>query len=114
MPTKTVIRNSSGARRQPVKASRLSARVLKKEKIHRSKSAAKPKLGNNLSKVDAPARRAVVHVAVATRPPVVDERHAAAVRTFEAGLHLEQRQNFRKAGEIFRKLVSTAPADIAD
>jgi tetratricopeptide (TPR) repeat protein len=114
MPNKTVIRNSSGARRQPVKASRLSARVSKKESNHRSKFAAKPKLGNNLSKIKAPAGRVVAPPAVAVRPPVVDERHAAAVRTFEAGLHLEQRQNFRKAGEIFKKLVSTAPADIAD
>jgi tetratricopeptide (TPR) repeat protein len=51
---------------------------------------------------------------VAVRAPVVDERHAAAVRSFEAGLHLEQRQNFKKAREIFEKLVATAPADIAD
>lgn len=51
---------------------------------------------------------------VAARPVVVDEKHAAAVRNFEAGLHLEQRQNFKKAREIFEKLVATAPADIAD
>jgi len=56
----------------------------------------------------APAQRVVA------RTPVVDERHAAAVRSFEAGLHLEQRRNFQKAREIFEKLVSTAPADIAD
>jgi tetratricopeptide (TPR) repeat protein len=114
MPTKTVRRNSGGTRRQVEKGLRLSGRVSKKESNHRSKFTAKPKSGNNLSKIKAPAGRVVAHPAVVVRPPVVDERHAAAVRTFEAGLHLEQRQNFRKAGEIFKKLVSTAPADIAD
>ncbi|HUI43142.1 MAG TPA: tetratricopeptide repeat protein [Terriglobia bacterium] len=44
----------------------------------------------------------------------IDEKHAAAVRNFEAGLQFEQRQNYRKAREIFQKLVTTAPAEIAD
>jgi tetratricopeptide (TPR) repeat protein len=44
----------------------------------------------------------------------VDERHVAAVRLFETGLQQEQRQNYRKAREIFEKLVATAPADVAD
>jgi len=44
----------------------------------------------------------------------VDERHVAAVRNFELGLQQEQRQNYRKAREIFEKLVATAPADVAD
>jgi len=44
----------------------------------------------------------------------VDEKHAAAVRNFEVGLHFEQRQNYRKARQVFEKLVNTAPADVAD
>ena len=44
----------------------------------------------------------------------VDETHVAAVRSFEAGLQLEQRQNYRKAREIFKKLVAEGPADVAD
>ncbi|HXJ95864.1 MAG TPA: tetratricopeptide repeat protein [Terriglobia bacterium] len=63
---------------------------------------------SKLKKVKTSAARVVV------RAPVIDERHAAAVRNFEAALHLEQRQNFKKAREIFEKLVATAPADIAD
>jgi tetratricopeptide (TPR) repeat protein len=108
MPTKTVKRNSSGARRQPVKASHLSGRVSKPKSNHHPVLKAKPLPGSKLPKVQAPAERVV------PRAPVVDEKHAAAVRSFEAGLHLEQRRNFQKAREIFEKLVSTAPADIAD
>jgi tetratricopeptide (TPR) repeat protein len=44
----------------------------------------------------------------------VDEKHIAAVHLFELGLQQEQRQNYRKAREIFQKLVATAPADVAD
>jgi len=44
----------------------------------------------------------------------VDEKHVAAVRSFELGLQQERRQNYRKAREIFEKLVGTAPADVAD
>lgn len=38
----------------------------------------------------------------------------AAVRNFAAGLQLEQRQNYRKARDIFEKLVAGGPADVAD
>jgi tetratricopeptide (TPR) repeat protein len=44
----------------------------------------------------------------------IDEKHVAAVHTFELGLQQEQRQNYRKAREIFEKLVATAPPDVAD
>ncbi len=44
----------------------------------------------------------------------VDEKHVAAVRSFEAGLQFEQHQNYRKAREIFEKLVAEGPADVAD
>ena len=44
----------------------------------------------------------------------VDERHVAAVRNFETGLQLEQRQDYRKARDIFEKLVAGGPADVAD
>jgi tetratricopeptide (TPR) repeat protein len=44
----------------------------------------------------------------------VDEKHVAAVRSFEAGLQLERRQNYRKARDIFEKLVAAGPADVAD
>src|SRR5215469_5129037 len=108
MPNKTVKRNSSEARRSAT-VSRQSGRVSKTKSNHHSRLTAKPLRPIKLNKTQAPTER------VAARPPVVvDERHAAAVRNFEAGLHLEQRQNFRKAREIFEKLVATAPADIAD
>lgn len=44
----------------------------------------------------------------------VDEKHVAAVKNFEAGLDLERRQNYRKAREVFERLVVTGPADVAD
>lgn len=44
----------------------------------------------------------------------VDEKHVAAIRNFEAGLQLAQRQNYRKAQEIFKRLVAEGPADVAD
>ena len=114
MSTKTVKRNSGGARRTAAKVSRLSGGAAKAGSNHHSSLKAKPlsagklKSSAKLKKGQASAAR------VAVRAPVVDEKHAAAVRSFEAGLHLEQRQNFKKAREIFEKLVATAPADIAD
>ncbi len=120
MPNKTVKRNSSGARRAVAKPSRLLGRVSKTKSNHRSKLTAKPLPASKL-RVGGKSRPApklqkvqTSAVRVVPREPVVDERHAAAVRSFEAGLHLEQRQNFKKAREIFEKLVATAPADIAD
>lgn len=56
---------------------------------------------------------ASVHVAKRALMPV-DEKHVAAVKSFEAGLDLERRQNYRKAREVFEKLVATGPADVAD
>jgi tetratricopeptide (TPR) repeat protein len=47
-------------------------------------------------------------------PMPVDERHVEAVRSFEAGLQLERRQNYRKARETFERLVAAGPADVAD
>ena len=44
----------------------------------------------------------------------VDEKQVAAIRNFEAGLGFERRQNYRKAREIFEKVVATAPLAIAD
>jgi tetratricopeptide (TPR) repeat protein len=114
MPTKSVKRNSSGASRAAAKSSRLSGGAAKARSNHHSRVKVKALASNKLkpsakqSKVQTSAARAAV------RAPVVDERHAAAVRSFETGLHLEQRQNFKKAREIFEKLVATAPADIAD
>jgi tetratricopeptide (TPR) repeat protein len=50
----------------------------------------------------------------ARQPIPVDEKHVAAVHLFEQALQQEQRQNYRKAREIFEKLAATAPADVAD
>jgi tetratricopeptide (TPR) repeat protein len=59
--------------------------------------------------------RIVTKRGVAPKPQMpVDEKHVAAVRNFELGLHHEQRQNYRKAREVFEKLVAAAPADVAD
>ena len=59
--------------------------------------------------------RPVAAKSVALKPQMpVDEKHAAAVRSFELGLQLEQRQNYRKAREVFDRLASTAPSDVAD
>ena len=114
MPTKTVKRSSSGTRRASAKVSRLSGGAAKAGSNHHARLKAKPLSASKL-KPSAKLKKGQTSVARAVvRAPVVDEKHAAAVRSFEAGLHLEQRQNFKKAREIFEKLVATAPADIAD
>lgn len=114
MSTKIVKRNSSGARRSVAKSSRLSGVAAKTRSNHHSQLKAKPLRSSKL-KPSAKVKKVATSAArVAVRAPVVDERHAAAVRGFEAGLQLEQRQNFKKAREIFEKLVATAPSDIAD
>ncbi|HEV2426570.1 MAG TPA: tetratricopeptide repeat protein [Terriglobia bacterium] len=59
------------------------------------------------------SRAASVRV-VKRAPMPVDEKHVAAVKGFEAGLDLERRQNYRKARDVFEKLVATGPADVAD
>ncbi len=52
--------------------------------------------------------------AIKRREMPVDKNHVAAVRSFEMGLQLERRQNYRKARDIFEKLVAEGPADVAD
>ena len=44
---------------------------------------------------------------------MVDEKHEAAVRNFEHAMRYLERQNYRRAREIFEKLVGTAPVDVA-
>ena len=63
---------------------------------------------------DVAGLKAVVAKPLIKREMPVDERHVAAVHNFELGLQQEQRQNYRKAREIFEKLVAIAPADVAD
>ncbi len=50
-----------------------------------------------------------------TKPkPVTDHRTEAALRNFEAGVRYLQKQNYEKAKEIFEKLVTGAPPELAD
>jgi len=94
-----------------VKTTKSSGKILKARRNHQP--------GSNSRSGDI-ARNAGAQARIAAgRPPIkkkmpVDEKHVAAVRTFELGLQQEQRQNYRKAREIFAKLMATAPADVAD
>lgn len=109
MTTKRLKPNSGNASRaKAAKRGPSSGRVSVSNGNHRPASALKPLSGNGLSSVHIAGRR--------TRPAQmpVDEKHVAAVRNFETGLQFEQRQNYRKAREVFEKLAAAAPADIAD
>lgn len=108
MPTKTPKRNSVRARRAAAtKRARVSEKGTRRGKVNGA--------GNFKSLISGKLAGSGASVRVARRAPMpVDEKHVAAVKSFEAGLELERRQNYRKAREIFEKLVATGPADVAD
>ena len=90
MPTKTVKRNSSEARRTAAKPSRSTGAAAKARSNHHSRLKAKPLSSSKLKNSAKPNKVKSSAARVVVRPPVIDEKHAAAVRNFEAGLHLEQ------------------------
>lgn len=93
-------RRTAGSNHRPRLGSRQAANSLS------SKRLTKPGNGK-LLRVAGPGR-------VQPKLPVIDEKHAAAIRSFEVALHHEHRHNYRKAREVYQKLVATGPADIAD
>jgi len=103
MPTKT--------KRTPARASRAVA--TKRTRASENGARSGRRVTGNLRSGKATIPTASAHFA--KRLPIpVDEKHVAAVKSFEAGLGLERRQNYRKAREVFEKLVATGPADVAD
>lgn len=105
MPTKTkrtVSHHSSG-----VKTAKSSGKGTPSN--HKPAGTAKSKAASSLV-----APKSIAAKPLTKKEMPVDERHVAAVHNFELGLQQEQRQNFRKAREIFEKLAATAPADVAD
>lgn len=57
--------------------------------------------------------RPQTRTAPAQRRLVVDEKHLASVRNFEAGLRYLQRENYQRARDVFEKLIATARSDVA-
>jgi tetratricopeptide (TPR) repeat protein len=109
MATKTLKNNLGHARRStPAKRARVLGTVpgssRKLDRKTHGKHLISQSLSGTASRQKAPRRPAIP----------VDERHVAAVQSFEAGLQLEQRQNYRKARDVFEKLVAAGPADVAD
>lgn len=104
MATKT--KKAIGHRPAGAGTAKSSGKVLKAQSDHKPGAEAKSKI--------ATSRFETRSKLVQKQEMPVDEKHVAAVHTFELGLQQEQRQNYRKAGEIFEKLVATAPADVAD
>lgn len=83
-----------------------SGKVLKTQSNHKPGAAAKSRV--------ATSRFETRSEIVQKQEMPVDEKHVAAVHNFELGLQQEQKQNYRKACEIFEKLGATAPSDVAD
>jgi tetratricopeptide (TPR) repeat protein len=110
MPTRTVKKNT--ARNRPSVAVKRTSVSGSGRRVSRGPEA---KAARDVKTVIASrlASAAMAHALKREQMPV-DEKHVAAVRSFEAGLQLERRQNYRKALEIFKKLVAEGPADVAD
>jgi len=111
MPTRTVKKTSGRARRAvAVKRTSVSGSGRRVNRGRETKAAPKAKTGIASRLATAGA---MAHALKRQQMPV-DEKHVAAIRNFEAGLQLAQRQNYRKAQEIFKRLVAEGPADVAD
>lgn len=108
MATKT---NKAVGHRAGAGTAKSSGKVLKAQSNHKPGAAAKSKAAT--SRFETPSK-VIVGKPFQKQEMPVDEKHVAAVHSFELGLQQEQKQNYRKAGEIFEKLVATAPADVAD
>jgi tetratricopeptide (TPR) repeat protein len=109
MATKT--KGTAARQSSRAKTGKSSGRTLKAGSNHKPAAHAKSNHGSKMTG----ARTATTAVKPLKKQEMpVDERHVAAVRLFEQGLQQEQRQNYRKAREIFGKLVATAPAAVAD
>ena len=108
MATKT--KKTAGHRSDGIKTAKSSGTNMKTQSNHRSATDGKSGIAMPIF-----GRSKIVAVkALKKHEMPVDEKHVAAVHNFELGLQQEQRQNYRKAREIFEKLVATAPADVAD
>lgn len=105
------VRKISGGRPKARAAVRSGGSVGRKDRSnHQPSRSSKPHSAKRLAPRQGGSKQAA-------RPRVlvvVDERHAAAVRSFETALSSEHRQNYRKAKGIFEKLVATAPLDVAE
>jgi tetratricopeptide (TPR) repeat protein len=108
MTTKRPKNRSTRVRRASTKRGASSGRAAHRSGNHSSGLRTKSLTRKRLASVHVPGKR------VEPRRAPVDERHVAAVRNFESALHFERRQNYRKALEIYQKLVDAAPADVAD
>jgi predicted Zn-dependent protease len=109
MASKTT--KAAGHRSDAAKTAKSSGKVVKAQSNH------KPGTDGGSSRTPAPVigrSRMVASKPLRKQEMPVDEKHVAAVHNFELGLQQEQRQNYRKAREIFEKLAATAPADVAD
>jgi tetratricopeptide (TPR) repeat protein len=109
MATKTkrpVTRRSAG-----IKTTKSSGKALQARRNHRAGSNSRPK---GIAGIPGSRSRIAAGKPLTKKEMPVDEKHVAAVHSFELGLQQVQRQNYRKAREIFEKLVATAPADVAD
>jgi tetratricopeptide (TPR) repeat protein len=104
-------KRSARKRSTGVKPARGSRKVMKAQQKHTSVQYRASQ--NATPRFPARAKLAVRKPLIRQEMPV-DEKHVAAIRAFELGLEKEHRQNYRKAREIFEKLVATAPADVAD
>lgn len=109
MATKT--KKAAGHRSAGAGAAKSSGKVLKAQSNQKPGTETKSRIGPSRSGIRSPA---VAGKPFQKQEMPVDERHVAAVHNFELGLQQEQRQNYRKAREIFEKLVASAPADVAD
>lgn len=96
------------------KRSTRSSRNVSRKRAHASGGVSRNGHASNLKH---PKGLAALQRRPAPPPPrvvVVDEKHQASVRNFEAGLRFLQRQNYHKAREVFEKLIATARSDVAD
>lgn len=114
MPTRTV--KKSSARTRPAMAAKrtsVSGSGRNASRGRDAKATVDPKTSPIAARLAGAGAMAQAHALKRQQMPV-DEKHVAAIRSFEAGLQLERRQNYRKAQEIFQKLVTQGPADVAD